>query len=55
MYREMIRVLAKLHSVDYKAIGLSDFGAPFSYAARQVHTWSRQVKLWRTYLLLIFD
>jgi aminoglycoside phosphotransferase (APT) family kinase protein len=53
MYREMVKVLAKLHAVDFKAIGLSDFGPHFGYASRQVHTWSRQVKIWNG--VMIFD
>ena len=42
IYLEMIRVLAALHSVDYEALGLSDFGKPGNYFARQIGRWSRQ-------------
>ena len=42
IYFEMIRVLAALHSVDYEALGLSDFGKPGNYFARQIGRWSRQ-------------
>ncbi len=42
MYDAMNDVLAKLHSVDYKAVGLSDFGKPTGYVARQVSRWSKQ-------------
>ena len=42
IYFEMIRVLAALHSVDYSALGLSDFGKPGNYFARQIERWSRQ-------------
>ena len=42
IYFEMIRVLAALHSVDYVALGLSDFGKPGNYFARQIGRWSRQ-------------
>jgi aminoglycoside phosphotransferase (APT) family kinase protein len=42
IYFEMIRVLAALHSVDYVALGLSDFGKPGNYFARQVGRWSKQ-------------
>jgi aminoglycoside phosphotransferase (APT) family kinase protein len=34
--------LAKLHSVDYAAIGLGDFGKPGNYFARQIARWSKQ-------------
>jgi aminoglycoside phosphotransferase (APT) family kinase protein len=42
IYFEMIRVLAILHSVDYVALGLSDFGKPGNYFARQIGRWSKQ-------------
>jgi aminoglycoside phosphotransferase (APT) family kinase protein len=42
IYFEMIRVLAALHSVDYVALGLSDFGKPGNYFARQIGRWSQQ-------------
>jgi len=42
IYFEMIRVLAALHSVDYKALGLSDFGKSGNYYARQIGRWSKQ-------------
>jgi aminoglycoside phosphotransferase (APT) family kinase protein len=42
IYFEMIRVLAALHSVDYAALGLSDFGKPGNYFARQIGRWSKQ-------------
>jgi aminoglycoside phosphotransferase (APT) family kinase protein len=42
VYDEMNRVIAQLHRVDYRAAGLSDFGKPGNYFARQVARWSRQ-------------
>jgi len=39
---ELIRVLARLHDVDYHAIGLGEFGRPAGFVARQITTWSRQ-------------
>jgi aminoglycoside phosphotransferase (APT) family kinase protein len=42
IYFEMMRVLAALHSVDYQGLGLSDFGKPGNYFARQIGRWSRQ-------------
>jgi aminoglycoside phosphotransferase (APT) family kinase protein len=42
IYIEMIRVLAALHSVDYEALGLSDFGKSGNYYARQIGRWSKQ-------------
>ena len=42
MYDEMNRVIAALHKVDFAAIGLSDYGRPGNYFARQIGRWSRQ-------------
>jgi aminoglycoside phosphotransferase (APT) family kinase protein len=42
MYDAMNDVLAKLHSVDYRAVGLEDFGKPTGYVGRQVSRWSKQ-------------
>jgi len=44
IYLEMIRVLAQLHSVDYKAVGLSDFGKSGHYIERQVARWTTQYR-----------
>ena len=40
--KEMNRVLAAIHSVDIDAAGLSEFGPPGNYIARQVNRWSKQ-------------
>ncbi len=42
MYQEMARVLAAIHSVDLEAAGLTDFGRPGNYFARQLSRWSKQ-------------
>ena len=42
IYDEMNRVIAQLHSVDYAAIGLTDFGKPGNYFARQIGRWTKQ-------------
>ncbi|MFW0874936.1 phosphotransferase family protein [Rhodococcoides corynebacterioides] len=39
---ELVRVLAALHAVDHRAIGLSEFGRPDGFVSRQVATWGRQ-------------
>ena len=36
VYEELARVLAAIHSVDLGAVGLSDYGRPDAYVARQV-------------------
>ncbi|MEX3899928.1 phosphotransferase family protein [Paraburkholderia sp. BR10954] len=38
----MNATLAQLHSLDYAALGLADYGRPGRYVARQVERWSRQ-------------
>ena len=48
MYRAMAGTLAVLHSVDFAAIGLADYGKPGNYFARQIARWSKQWELSRT-------
>jgi aminoglycoside phosphotransferase (APT) family kinase protein len=42
VYEDLARVLAALHRVDFRAVGLADFGRPENYMARQVALWTRQ-------------
>lgn len=44
IYEEMNRVIARLHTVDFAAIGLADYGKPGNYFQRQIDRWSRQYK-----------
>ena len=44
----MIDLHVQLHSLDYEAIGLSDFGKPKGYVRRQVEGWSRRYRDART-------
>jgi aminoglycoside phosphotransferase (APT) family kinase protein len=44
IYSEMVRVLAALHSVDYAAVGLGDYGKPGRYIERQVARWTQQYR-----------
>jgi aminoglycoside phosphotransferase (APT) family kinase protein len=44
MFASMNQVIADLHSVDYAALGLADFGRPGNYMARQIARWSRQYR-----------
>lgn len=39
---------AKLHSVDYEAVGLADFGKHGEYVARQLKRWSEQYEYTKT-------
>ena len=42
MYDSMNDVLARLHRVDWQAVGLEGFGRPGNYFARQISRWTRQ-------------
>ncbi len=42
IYDEMNRVIALLHSIDYRAVGLEGFGKPGSYLERQIGRWTKQ-------------
>ena len=44
IYDELNATLAKLHQVDFAAIGLSDYGRPGNYFERQVARWTRQYR-----------
>jgi aminoglycoside phosphotransferase (APT) family kinase protein len=44
IYDDMNAVLARLHTVDWQALGLADFGRPGNYFARQIHRWSTQYR-----------
>ncbi|MCX7229421.1 MAG: phosphotransferase family protein [Burkholderiales bacterium] len=48
IYDEMNRVIAALHKVDVAAVGLTDFGRPGNYFARQISRWSKQYVLSET-------
>ena len=39
---ELIDVLARIHMVDYEAVGLGDFGRPDGFMERQVRRWGQQ-------------
>ena len=50
-YDEMNRVIAQLHSIDYRAIGLETYGKPGNYFGRQIDRWTRQYKASETELI----
>ncbi len=45
MYHSVAQTLVTLHSIDFAAVGLGDFGRPGDYFDRQIGRWSRQ---WET-------
>ena len=42
IWDELNRVIAQLHSIDYRAVGLEDFGKPGNYIERQISRWTKQ-------------
>ena len=44
IFDEMNRVIARLHKVDFAAIGLADFGKPGNYFERQIGRWTKQYR-----------
>jgi aminoglycoside phosphotransferase (APT) family kinase protein len=42
IWDELNRVIAWLHTIDYRAVGLESFGRPGNYIERQVARWSGQ-------------
>src|SRR5882672_5899163 len=42
IWDELNAVISRLHLVDYRAVGLQDFGKPGDYIARQVSRWTKQ-------------
>jgi aminoglycoside phosphotransferase (APT) family kinase protein len=44
IFLSKIKTLADLHNTDHEKIGLSDFGRPGNYMARQVDRWTKQSK-----------
>lgn len=48
VYLAMIDALADLHTIDAASVGLSDYGAPGDYFARQVGRWTKQYRASQT-------
>jgi aminoglycoside phosphotransferase (APT) family kinase protein len=44
LWHDAVAVLACLHAVDWRAVGLADFGRPGNYFARQIHRWVGQYR-----------
>jgi len=55
MYEHMAEVLATLHRVDVAAIGLSDYGKPGNYYARQIARWGQQYLAAKTDEIVAMD
>ncbi len=48
IYDAMNETFARLHNLDWRALGLEDFGKPGNYVARQISRWTKQYKLSET-------
>lgn len=48
IYDEMNRVLVAMHGLDYRTVGLSDYGKQGNYFARQIARWSKQYRASQT-------
>ncbi|MCC6197584.1 MAG: phosphotransferase family protein [Burkholderiales bacterium] len=44
LWDDINSVIARLHNVDYAAIGLGDYGKPGNYFERQIGRWSKQYR-----------
>src|SRR5262245_53177588 len=55
IWDEQNRVIAKLHAIDFRAVGLEDFGKPGNYIARQVERWSKQYRASETQKIEAMD
>ena len=51
----MITTLAALHGVDIAAVGLSDYGKPGNYFARQISRWGEQYRASQTQAIPAMD
>ena len=55
IWDELNRVIARLHSIDYRAVGLEGFGKPGSYIERQIARWSKQYQASETEPIAAMD
>ena len=55
IWDEQNRVIAELHKIDYRAVGLEDFGKPGNYIGRQVERWSKQYRASETQQIEAMD
>src|SRR4026208_263538 len=55
IWDEKNRVISALHLIDYRAVGLEDFGKPGNYIGRQVERWSKQYRASETQKIPAMD
>jgi aminoglycoside phosphotransferase (APT) family kinase protein len=55
LWDDINATIARLHTVDYAAIGLADYGRPGNYFARQIARWSKQYQASQTETIASMD
>jgi len=55
IWDELNRVIAKLHLLDYRALGLETFGKPGNYIERQIARWTKQYQASETEPIAAMD
>ena len=55
IYDQTNRTIARLHTIDYDAIGLGDYGKPGNYFERQISRWSKQYYASETQTIAAMD
>jgi aminoglycoside phosphotransferase (APT) family kinase protein len=55
IYEAMNATIARLHGIDYEALGLGDYGRPGNYAMRQIDRWTRQYRASETETIEAMD
>jgi aminoglycoside phosphotransferase (APT) family kinase protein len=55
IYDELNCVIAMLHQVDFRALGLEDYGKPGNYFARQISRWTKQYRASATETIGAFE
>ena len=55
LYEAMNAAMARLHGLDYAALGLADYGRPGNYVLRQIDRWTRQYRASETETIAAMD
>ena len=55
IYEAMNAAMARLHGLDYAALGLADYGRPGNYVLRQIDRWTRQYRASETETIEAMD
>jgi aminoglycoside phosphotransferase (APT) family kinase protein len=55
IYAAMSNTMARLHAVDWRAVGLDNFGKPTGYIGRQISLWTRQYEAAKAHAIPAMD